>query len=625
MKHIIIGTSGHIDHGKTTLIKALTGRETDTLAEEKERGISINLGFTYFDLPSKTRVGIIDVPGHERFIKNMLTGAIGIDIVLLIIAADEGVMPQTVEHIDILSYLNISKGIVVLTKCDEVDDEILELVELDIQESLKGTFLEDAPVVEVDSISKRGLPELIDLIDKMQEETPAKNIHAPSRMNIDRVFTLKGIGTIVTGTLTEGVFEKEKEYYLYPQEIPLKIRSLQVHEEDVEKAYAGQRVALNIPGIPVKELNRGNTIAEENSLERTRMIDVKINLIKHSFKKLKHWDRLRLFIGSQEVFCRAVPLEDTQLNPGETGLFQLRLEEEIFCRKKDIFVLRSYSPIHTIGGGMIIDTSSKKHKFQDQEIIDSLLIKEKGELKDLILEFLREQSSTLPNLSDIVNYTSENTEDIKKELDQLLLEKKVIQFGSTYVFTPYYEEMWNNLSRILTGFHKHQPFKKGMKKEEMRMRINPLLKGKEYNHFLDSLIDKGVEYSDTIRFIDHENSFTKEQKALKEKVLNSLEVLKFSDIPNIEDFISSEEEKDIIEGELGNEVIPLTSNKITHRKTYERAKEIVKELIAKQGQFTLADFRTATDSSRKITSYFLEYMDSEGFTKRIEDYRILVK
>lgn len=624
MKHIVVGTAGHVDHGKSTLIKALTGRETDNLAEEKERGISINLGFTYFDLPSKTRVGIVDVPGHERFIKNMLSGASGLDIVLLVIAADEGAMPQTVEHVDILSYLNIPKGIVVLTKCDTVDEEILELVEEDVKEHLKNTFLKDAPIIEVDSISGRGLDHLVETLDEMKDDVPAKNNEAPSRMNIDRVFTLKGIGTVVTGTLTEGTLNKEDEYFLYPQEIPIKIRSIQVHGENKEKAYAGQRVALNIPGIPVSELRRGNIIAAKNSLEKTRMIDVKISLIDHSPNKVKHWDRLRLFIGSSEIFCRAVPLEDELLEPGETGLFQLRLEEEIYCRKKDVFVIRSYSPIHTIGGGVIIDTSSKKHKYQDEEVIDSLLLKEKGELKDLILEFLREQSSTLPKAEDISAYTSEKEEKIQEELVRLVEEGSVTKISSIYFDTAYYNELGDALKRILTGFHKHQPFKSGIKKEELRSRINPLFKGKEYNSFLESFKDQGIEFSDTVRFTSHEDSLTDEQKNLKDSVLKRLEALEFKDLPSLSDFAKNQDEKDILEGELGKGVIALSDEKITHLNTYKKAKDIVRELAEEEGQFTLADFRTATGSSRKISSFFLDYMDSQGYTKRIEDHRILL-
>lgn len=298
MKNIIIGTAGHIDHGKTTLIKALTGRETDTLKEEKKRGISINLGFTYFDLPSKKRAGIVDVPGHEKFIKNMLAGASGLDMVLLVVAADEGVMPQTVEHLDILTYLNIKNGMIVLTKSDTVDEEFRELVKEDIREKVQGTFLEEAEIIEVDSISRKGLDELISKIDDMTEEIEDKNLNSPARLNIDRVFSIKGFGTVVTGTLIEGKISVDDDLVIYPKELPTKIRSIQVHGESVDTAYAGQRTAINISNVKVEEIERGDVLASVNSLEEAMMLDVKLSIVKHMNIGLKHWDRLRLYHGT---------------------------------------------------------------------------------------------------------------------------------------------------------------------------------------------------------------------------------------------------------------------------------------------------------------------------------------
>ncbi|MGL5557828.1 MAG: selenocysteine-specific translation elongation factor, partial [Paraclostridium dentum] len=320
MKNVIIGTAGHIDHGKTTLIKALTGRETDTLAEEKKRGISINLGFTYFDLPSNKRAGIVDVPGHEKFIKNMLAGASGLDMVLLVVAADEGVMPQTVEHMDILTFLNIKKGMIVLTKSDTVEEDFRELVKEDIREKVKGTFLEDAEIIEVDSISKKGLDNLINKIDKMTDEIEDKNLDTPARLNIDRVFSIKGFGTVVTGTLIEGKISIDDDLVIYPKELKTKIRSIQVHGEGVETAYAGQRTAINISNVKVEEINRGDVLASPHSLEEAMMLDVRLSVVKHTDAGLKHWDRLRLYHGTREILCRAVPLEVEEIMPGESGL-----------------------------------------------------------------------------------------------------------------------------------------------------------------------------------------------------------------------------------------------------------------------------------------------------------------
>ena len=389
MKNVIIGTAGHIDHGKTTLIKALTGRETDTLEEEKRRGISINLGFTYFDLPSNKRAGIVDVPGHEKFIKNMLAGAAGIDIVLFVVASDEGVMPQTIEHLDILSFLNIKKGIIVLTKCDVVDNEFIELVKEDIREKTKGTFLENSEIVEVDSISKNGVSELIKKIDDISNELDDKNENSPARLNIDRVFSIKGFGTVVTGTLLEGKISIDDDLIIYPNKLKTKIRSIQVHGQDVKTAYAGQRTAINIANIKVEELKRGDVLASPNSLEESMMLDVKLSLVKHTNKNLKHWDRLRLYHGAREILCRVVPLDKDITKSGESCYAQLRLEESIVAKKLDSFVLRNYSPLETIGGGVIIDTKPKKHKKFDENVISSLKMKEKGELEVILEEYLK--------------------------------------------------------------------------------------------------------------------------------------------------------------------------------------------------------------------------------------------
>lgn len=320
MKNVIIGTAGHIDHGKTTLIKALTGRETDTLDEEKKRGISINLGFTYFDLPSNKRVGIVDVPGHEKFIKNMLAGASGLDMVLLVVSAEEGVMPQTVEHLDILSYLNVKKGIVVLTKCDAVDPEFVSLVKEDVSEKISDTFLADAEIIEVDSISKRGIDKLIQKIDELSDDIEDKNVNSPARLNIDRVFSVKGFGTVITGTLFEGKINIDDDLIVYPKNLKTKIRSIQVHGQDVETAYAGQRTAINISNVKVEDVERGNVLASPNSLEESMMLDVKLSAVKHSDKSIKHWDRLRLYHGTREILCRAVPLNIEKIEPGESAI-----------------------------------------------------------------------------------------------------------------------------------------------------------------------------------------------------------------------------------------------------------------------------------------------------------------
>ena len=341
MKNIIVGTAGHIDHGKTTLIKALTGRNTDRWEEEQRRGITIDLGFTYFDLPCGDRVGIIDVPGHERFINNMVAGVVGMDLVLLVIAADEGIMPQTKEHVDILSLLGIEKSIIVLNKCDLVDEEWLELVEEEVKEELAGTFLEHAPVVKVSAASGEGLEALIHMIEKMtSDEVVAKDVKTIPRLPVDRAFSLSGFGTIITGTLVSGTISKEDTLQMYPVGKECKIRSIQVHGQDREECYAGQRVAVNLSNVKKREIKRGCVLAPKNSMKNTDLLDVKLKILDSSVRILTNHMRLHFFTGTSEVLCRAVLLDQEEIGPGESGYVQLRLEEEVAVRRGDKFVVR---------------------------------------------------------------------------------------------------------------------------------------------------------------------------------------------------------------------------------------------------------------------------------------------
>ena len=432
MRYIILGTAGHIDHGKTSLIRALTGRETDNLDEEKRRGISINLGFTYFDLPSGNRVGIIDAPGHERFIKNMMSGAVGIDIVLMIIAADDGVMPQTMEHAEILTYMGVEESIIVITKCDLVEEEFLDLVEDDIKSSLQNTILENSPIVKVDSISKRGLDELIKLIDDKTKKLSSIEVELmPTRLNVDRSFSLAGIGTVVTGTLIEGEVEVGKNYQLYPSLKDIRIRSIEVHETSVNKATKGQRTALNISNLDKNEIGRGNIIAKHNSLIESQIIDAKISLSNYTDIVLEHWNRVRVFHGTTEVLARIVPLDTKIIKKGDEAIVQLRLEEPIYCKLNDKFVLRSYSPVNTIGGGIVLETASKKHSPKDTEYIQKLEAKEKFQLKDMIYEFISRVNFGT-TFEEIFSYTGQLNSEINKVLNDLINENRIILINDFY-------------------------------------------------------------------------------------------------------------------------------------------------------------------------------------------------
>ena len=626
MKNVILGTAGHIDHGKTTLIKALTGRETDNLKEEKQRGISINLGFTYFDLPSKKRVGIVDVPGHEKFIKNMLARACGIDIVLLVIAADEGVMPQTIEHLDILNYLDVKKGIIVLTKCDLVDEEFIELVKDDVREKTKGLFIEGAPIVEVDSVSRRGLDELVQKIDEISEDIEEKKTDAPSRMSIDRVFSLKGFGTIVTGTLIEGKISVDDEMTIYPSEKKVKVRNLQVHGCDVKTAYAGQRTAINLSNIKVSEIQRGDVIAQTGSVEESMMIDVNISLVEHCKKSLKHWDRIRIFHGTKQILCRIVPLNEDEIQYGESGYAQLRLEEKIVAKKGDRFIIRSYSPMDTIGGGVIIDTAPKKHKIYDESVIEALKIKEKGELKDILEEYLKLNLSNYITLKELVSYTGEKEEYVKEGLNALIDENKVFCVNKYYLHISHYQKLKERVIDILTKYHKQYRLRNGILKEELRSKVDNSLKVKDMDVILNKMVEeKDIKVQDNlVSNYDFEVKFNQKQLSIKKEIedksrkngLNSL--MTKDDICNKNKFY-----EEVLEALTGETIQKLDDAYYIDKKVYENVKKDLLEYLNKNKEITVAQFRDITKSNRKISIVMLEHFDRNRITKRVEDKRIL--
>lgn len=626
MKNVILGTAGHIDHGKTTLIKALTGRETDNLKEEKQRGISINLGFTYFDLPSKKRVGIVDVPGHEKFIKNMLAGACGIDIVLLVIAADEGVMPQTIEHLDILNYLDVKKGIIVLTKCDLVDEEFIELVKDDVREKTKGLFIEGAPIVEVDSVSRRGLDELVQKIDEISEDIEEKKTDAPSRMSIDRVFSLKGFGTIVTGTLIEGKISVDDEMTIYPSEKKVKVRNLQVHGCDVKTAYAGQRTAINLSNIKVSEIQRGDVIAQTGSVEESMMIDVNISLVEHCKKSLKHWDRIRIFHGTKQILCRIVPLNEDEIQYGESGYAQLRLEEKIVAKKGDRFIIRSYSPMDTIGGGVIIDTAPKKHKIYDESVIEALKIKEKGELKDILEEYLKLNLSNYITLKELVSYTGEKEGYVKEGLNALIDENKVFCVNKYYLHISHYQKLKERVIDILTKYHKQYRLRNGILKEELRSKVDNSLKVKDMDVILNKMVEeKDIKVQDNlVSNYDFEVKFNQKQLSIKKEIedksrkngLNSL--MTKDDICNKNKFY-----EEVLEALTGETIQKLDDAYYIDKKVYENVKKDLLEYLNKNKEITVAQFRDITKSNRKISIVMLEHFDRNRITKRVEDKRIL--
>ncbi|RKD27952.1 selenocysteine-specific elongation factor [Caminicella sporogenes DSM 14501] len=630
MKNIIIGTAGHIDHGKTTLIKALTGIETDRLKEEKKRGITIDLGFAFFKLPNGRRAGIVDVPGHERFIKNMLAGASGIDLVLFVIAADEGVMPQTQEHLDILSYLDVKKGIIVLTKCDLVDEEWIKLVAEDIKERVKGTFLEDAPIVEVSSINGKGLDKLKSIIMEMTEEVEEKKCNVPCRLPIDRIFTLSGFGTVVTGTLIEGVIEEKQIVHIYPKGLEAKVRSIQVHGESVNKAYAGQRVAVNLTGIKKEDIDRGDVLAAPNSMKSSMIIDVKLNLLKTSNRKVENWNRLRLYHGTKEVLCRVVLLDRDELYPGESCFAQLRLEEEISSKYGDKFVVRYYSPLETIGGGVILDPNPPKHKRFREEIISELESKSKGNKENIIEKIILKFSDKYPDIDFISIQSGISKNEIENIIDKLVKDELVIKFSeNTFVHRDYINNLEEKLIKLLNDYHSKNPLKPGLSKEEVRSRLFSNIKGKLFDEIINYYSNLGTVkvVNKYISLKEFNIELSESQKALKDKILKIYLENKFK-TPTIDEIFKmlniQGKDRDIIDLLINmGFLIKISDNIILHVDNYNYAKNTLKEFLVKNKEITLGQFRDLLNTSRKYAIPLLEYFDYIKFTKRVEDKRML--
>ncbi|MDD4780312.1 MAG: selenocysteine-specific translation elongation factor [Tissierellia bacterium] len=634
MKNIIIGTAGHIDHGKTTLIKALTGHETDRLSEERKRGITIDLGFTYFDLPDGNKAGIIDVPGHEKFVKNMLAGVVGMDLVLLVIAADEGIMPQTDEHINILNMLGIKKGIVVLTKYDLVEEEWLELVKEDLKEDLRDTFLENAPVISVSSITKYGINELVEaIVNISQEDVEERDINTIPRLPIDRVFSITGFGTVITGTLISGKLKKGDEVEIYPVNKISKLRNIQVHNLDAEYAYAGQRTAINLSNIKKTDIYRGCVIAPVNSMKNTLMLDVKLNLLKSSRRIVENRSRLHLYTGTSEILCRVVLLDRDELSPGESCYAQLRLEEEIAVRRGDKFIVRFYSPMETIGGGEIIEPVPLKRKRFDENLIEELMVKEKGSNTDVIEKIIKQNSNSFPSIGELAKLTALTVEELSNNIEILEQEEKISvirQKNENYVFHKSYErEFKDNIEKYLYKFHNENMYKKGVKKSEIKSKFFPKIKQSIFDSLIQDMFDKNVikkqdEYISLTFFkIDYDDNYLKIESSIiklaQEAKYNFVKIeeikSKFIKNSNIDDIIAL-----LIDD---NKLIKLNDEFVISKKDYDEALNLLISFIKTNDKITAGEFRDLLDTNRKNAIIFLEYFDILKVTKRIGNDRVL--
>lgn len=627
MKNIIVGTAGHIDHGKTTLIKALTGRNTDRWEEEQRRGITIDLGFTYFDLKNGDRVGIIDVPGHEKFINNMVAGVVGMDLVLLVVAADEGIMPQTREHMDILGLLGIKKSILVINKCDLVDEEWLELVEEEIQEELEGTFLEGAPVVKVSAATGQGLDELTDTIQQlMSDEVVAKDTQTIPRLPIDRAFTLSGFGTIITGTLISGTITREDVLEMYPIGKECKIRNIQVHGQNQDKCYAGQRVAINLSNVKKKEIRRGCVLAPKNSMKNTDLLDVKLKVLENSMRILTNHERLHLYTGTSEILCRAVLLDKEQIGPGEEGLVQLRLEEEIAVKRGDRFVVRFYSPMETIGGGIVLEPNPVRKKRFDAQAIEELKKKESGSLGDVMELQIKEHGDTMITLAELAKVMAHSVDELKEYLEELEESGTIFVFPmkkDTYLWHRDSEfAVRQKIEETLQKYHSEHPYRYGMKKAEIHNTFLKKIKPNIFDAYIERMTGENVygrreEYLSLPGYeVPKDAMYLQTEKLIEDTFEKAgYDFVRFSEI----DFgkIPRQTAEDVVLMMIDEgKVLRINEEMFTMKHLMDEAKEKIQNHLKEENLITIAQVRDMFSTSRKSAKPILEYMDSIKVTKK---------
>ncbi|MBW2430940.1 MAG: selenocysteine-specific translation elongation factor [Deltaproteobacteria bacterium] len=524
MKQIILGTAGHIDHGKTSLIKALTGIDTDRLKEEKERGITIELGFASLDLPGGEHLGIVDVPGHEKFVKNMVAGATGIDIVVMVIAADEGVMPQTREHMEICTLLGVQHGLIALTKTDMVDEEWMELALEDVREFSQGTFLEDSPILPVSSVTGRGIPDLIDTLDEIAGRIPQRPPTSLFRLPIDRVFTMKGFGTVITGSLVSGKIEVGETIMIYPSGITSKVRGIQVHNQSANRAEAGMRTAINFQGLDKTAVQRGEVLSVPGALVTSYMVDVSFHFLASNQKPLKNRTLVRFHTGTSEVMGYLILLEQEELPPGQTVVAQLRLESPVAIVKDDRFVVRSYSPVRTIGGGHVLNPAPQKHKRLKPDVVRGLQHLADNDPESIISYHIEQAGYRGVSFSHLKIMTNLPDKQLDTQLQHLLSQKAILQSDKEnriFIHQITFDALKQKFTEHLAEYHATNPLKAGMPKEELKSKFPLLTDSKLFNQVLNQMIQSRqiVQEENTVRLQSHRVSLGQDQAAIRNKII----------------------------------------------------------------------------------------------------------
>ena len=642
MKDFIVGTAGHIDHGKTTLLKALTGIDADRLQEEKRRGITIDIGFAHLAL-GPYRLGFIDVPGHEKFVKNMLAGVGGIHLVLLIVAADESVMPQTAEHFAICKLLDIPRGIVVLTKKNLVEQELLPLVEEEVRDLARGSFLEDSPIVPVDSLSGDGIEQLKEALLKEVQKLEKNQVSRRSqdmvfRLPVDRVFSMKGFGTVVTGTLWSGSLEKEAPIAAYPQNKPGKVRRIEVFNQEEPRALAGQRTALNLTGMERVRLERGTILSPPDCFSPSHHLDAKVTLLEDAPKPLKHRSPIRFHHGSGEWIGRLYLLGKDPVVPGGSAVVQIRLDQPVVCMPRDRFILRRYSPLRTIGGGIILDNAPPKHRKKelpqvlsslqelDRTLVDNT---SKGDLA--LVEFLVESKGwrgiTVPELVSRTGYREKHLLPLLAELETVIL---VPQDPGLALSRSSLDALKHEITSFLEEFHRAHPLTAGVSREEVKKRFLGTASSAYFQFVVQTLEKEGMVQTQATTLAVHGRKVAlgPQQEQVRQEILDSID-RGFPTPPLLRELIQSsphppEEVRSIFYYLLENgELIRISENLVATAGQIAGLKKKLSQKFGSGEAFTVPEFKDLFKISRKYAIPFLEYLDQERVTLRQGDRRIL--
>jgi selenocysteine-specific elongation factor len=636
MRHLIIGTAGHIDHGKTTLVKALTGTDTDRLKEEKERGISIELGFAFLSLPDGTRAGIVDVPGHERFVKTMLAGVGGIDLVILVIAADEGVMPQTREHLQICELLQIKRGLVALTKADLVEPDWLEMVQADVAGFLKGTFLEACPIIPCSGTTGQGLPALLEAIQAQATVAEPKRTQGILRLPIDRVFTIKGFGTVVTGTLWTGSLTVGDEVTVLPKGLRSRVRRLQVHGETVERVEAGQRTAVNLPGLEVGEIERGDVLCLPDTLRPTNSFETTLALVADAPRALKNRARVRFHLGTSEILARAVLLDREELRPGERTYVHYRLESPSAALPGDRYVIRSYSPAFTIGGGSILDPNPPKSRRTRVKLVEHLRILEQGRPTERVERHLLAAGFSPMTIEDLRARCDLDRASVADSLRELVEKGKAVRVGTKEdagtLHVERVEILRKEVLARLAEFHAKEPLKDGLAKEELRSRLPEQFPVSAFVWLLAFLTTAGqiaVE-RDKVRLAGHRPTLSAAEEELKAKIAQIFQEAAFQP-PTPEGALAGLK----VEGKLGQAVfrrlvddgilVRIGDGLFLHRDSHQALRDRVLERLHAHPSINVGTMKELFGVSRKYAIPFLEHLDAIRITRRQGDERVSYK